>query len=119
MQLPLAYVVVRHRGEIVATIGPERVWLQPEVEALATDHPRRRFVGMLCLVGREMQRGTGAEPYDDRRASAYARALLMPEDEFDRLSAALDDAALAVRFGVPLAEVRTRRAERSVAGRRR
>jgi len=110
------YVAVYYRHRIVAVLTCDRVWYQPEIEALDADDPLRRFVATLCLVGREMQRGEGAEPYDERKASYYARAILMPDEDFDDLARTLDDAALARHFGVPEEEIEAKRMDRAYLG---
>ena len=110
------YVAVYYRGRAVALLTGDCAWYQPEIEALGGDDPLRRFVATLCLVGREMQRGEGAEPYDERKASYYARAILMPDEEFDALSSTLDDVGLAEHFGVPQEEVEAKRMDRAYLG---
>ena len=110
------YVAVYYRRRIVGLLTGDRAWYQPEIEALDPDDPLRRFVAILCLVGREMQRGEGAEPYDERKASYYARAILMPDEEFDELAPTLDDAALAQHFGVPEPEGEAKHRDRAYLG---
>ena len=77
---------------------------------------RRRVVAALCLVGRETRRGEGAEAHEERKARYHARTILMPDQEFDRLAPALDDAALARHFGVPESEVEAKRLDRAHLG---
>lgn len=110
------YVAVYYRRRVVGLLTGDRAWYQPEIEALEPDDPLRRFVATLFLVGREMQRGGGAEPYDERKASYYARAILMPDEDFDDLALTLDDAALARHFGVPEPEVEAKRLDRAYLG---
>ncbi len=110
------YVPVYYRRRIVGVLTRDRAWYQPEIEALEPDDPVRRFVATLCLVGREMQRGEGAEPYDERKASYYARAILMPDEDFDLLALTLDDPALAEHFRVPVREVEAKRRDRAYLG---
>lgn len=64
---------------------------------------------MMALLGREMQRGPDAEPYDDARVEFYARTALVPDDDFLRLDDGRSDAALAEYFNVPLGEIAAKR----------
>ena len=105
--------MITYGGRLAAVITPHRLWLMPPVAVLESDHPVRRFVSMKCLLGREMQFGPDAEPYDDDVADFYVRAALLPDDEFDRLALALDDVALAEHFNVPLDQVEAKRYDRA------
>jgi hypothetical protein len=107
--LPGRDVLVRYRGEVAAMATEYRVLLAPSIAALEPDHPRRRFVATLALVGREMTEQPGAEPYSDEQAAFYARMLLMPNDDFERLCEDLSDAELAEHFNVPLDQVPAKR----------
>jgi hypothetical protein len=105
-----ALTAVRYEGEVIGFVNPEQAWLDPEIAALEDDHPHKRFVSMLCLVGHEMQSGEGAEPYSHELAATYTREILVPEEEFVE-AAYLPDVVLAERFNVPLEQVRLRRSE--------
>ena len=63
-------------------------------------------------MGLELRVESG--PYDEERAAAYARELLMPTDCFTAL-AALPDLYLGSCFGVPAEQVPARRAELALA----
>jgi hypothetical protein len=102
-------VVVRYGGELAAVATQHRVLLAPNISALESDHPRRRFVATLALVGREMTKEPGAEPYCDQQAAFYARMLLVPNDEFEELCEELSDAELAEHFNVPLEQIAAKR----------
>jgi hypothetical protein len=102
-------VVVRYGGEVAAVATQHRVLLAPSFSALEGDHPRRRFVAAVALVGREMTREPGAEPYSDDQAAFYARMLLIPNDAFEALCHELSDAELAEHFNVPLEQVAAKR----------
>ena len=102
-------LLVRYGGEVAAVATDHRVLLAPAIAALEPDHPRRRFVAAMVLVGREMTSEPGAEPYDDEQVAFYARILLMPNDEFEVLAQELTDAELAENFNVPLEQVRAKR----------
>lgn len=93
----------------VAVIDYDGVYLMPPVAVLEQDHPNRRFVCMLALIGREMQLPPHAEPYDDERAAFYARAALIADDAFLCLDDGRSDAALAEHFNVPLEQVEAKR----------
>jgi hypothetical protein len=105
------FVVVRYGGVIAAVGTDDCVYFLPPITALERDHPRRRFVGVVALVAREMALGPDPEPYDEGLAQFYARILLMPNDEFELLSDELSDAELAERFNVPLEQVAAKRAD--------
>jgi hypothetical protein len=102
-------LLVSYAGEVVAVATEHRVLLAPWIAALEPDHPRRRFVAALVLVGRAMRTEPGFEPYDDDQAEFYARILLMPCNEFEPLAEELNDAELAECFNVPLEQVRAKR----------
>lgn len=100
---------IRFNGEVVAVIDPDSVVLLPPIDALELDHPHRRFVSMMALIGREMQMPPGAEPYDDAVAEFYARSALMPNEEFLEADDGRADAQLAEQFNVPLDQVEAKR----------
>src|SRR3954451_2787497 len=102
-------LLVRYGGEVVAVVTEHHALLAPSIAALEPDHPRRRFVAAVVLVGREMTAEPGAERYDDEQAAFYARILLLPNDEFELLAGQLTDAELAEYFNVPLDQVRAKR----------
>ena len=104
--------VIVHRGR-VAAVAAERVYLAPHIEVLEPDHPERRFVAALCLYSHAVDTGrAGCAVYDQEEAECFARALIMPAEDFDA-SAWLPDADLAERFMAPLDQVSVRRTERS------
>jgi hypothetical protein len=102
-------VIVRYGGQVAAVATQHRVLLAPAISTLEADHPRRRFVAALALVGREMTKEPGAEPYSDDQAAFYARMLLMPNDTFEALCDDLSDVELAEHFNVPIDQVRAKR----------
>jgi uncharacterized protein DUF955 len=69
-----------------------------------------RFACALALHAFEVATGLEPGPFDQRRAERFARALLMPADEFLAV-AGQSDAELAARFGVPIEQVPIRRIE--------
>jgi hypothetical protein len=78
---------------------------------LEADHPERRFVAALCLYSHAVDTGrVDRASYDHEEAERFARALLMPAEEFDAV-AWLPDADLAERFAAPLDHVAVRRRE--------
>ena len=93
----------------VAVIDQESVYLMPEIAVLEEDHPRRRFVYMLALIGREMQLPPDAERYDADLATFYARAALIADGAFLCLDDGRPDAALAEEFNVPLEQIEAKR----------
>ena len=104
--------IILHRGR-VAALAAERVLYAPHIDALEPDHPERRFVAALCLYGHAVDTGrAGCALYDQEEAERFARALMMPAEEFDAI-AWLPDADLAERFMAPLDQVSVRRTERS------
>ena len=102
-------VIVRYDGQVAAVATPRRVLLAPSISCLEGDHPRRRFVAAMALVGRQMTREPGAEPYSDDQAAFYARMLLIPNDAFEALCDDLADVELAEHFNVPLEQARAKR----------
>ena len=106
-RIPETTIFVGHAP--VAVIDHESVYLMPEVGVLEHDHPRRRFVCMLALIGREMQLPPRAEPYDDELAAFYARSTLIADEAFLCLDDGRPDAALAEHFNVPLEQIEAKR----------
>lgn len=103
-------VVVRYAGEVVAIARQDSVFLMPAIAVLELDHPRRRFVTAVALVGHQMSMEPFGEPYDDDLAQFYARILLMPNDDFGVLRGTMGDAdLLAEHFNVPLEQVAAKR----------
>jgi hypothetical protein len=109
---------IRYRGRLAALAG-EVVAFAPHIGALEPDHPERRFVSAMSVYACEVEQGLRAAPYDQEAAGRYARALLMPAEEFGQV-AHWPDAELAELFGSPLDEVAARRRDpRASAGDRR
>jgi hypothetical protein len=106
---------ITYRGQLVAlVVNGDLAVFSPEVEALAASEPLFRFAAAMCRLAMGLELGLDAGPYDEERAEAYARELLMPEDGFAAL-ATLPDAYLAACFGVPADQVPERRAELGLA----
>jgi hypothetical protein len=104
--------LIVYRGR-VAALAAERVYYAPHIDVLEPDHPERRFVAALCLYSHVVDGGrAGCNSYDHEEAERFARALLMPAEDFDA-SVWLPDAELAERFVAPVDHVSVRRSERS------
>ena len=71
--------VVRHEGEIVATVGATRYFLAPSVEALPPAHRKRRIVILMCAYALDIRQGSVAESYSDADALAVALDALEAE----------------------------------------
>jgi hypothetical protein len=99
--------MIIHRNRIAALCG-ERVYFAPHIEVLEADHPERRFVAALCLHSGWLDANAPDKQFDATMAERCARAILMPEDEFDHV-AHWPNFVLAERFGVPLDQVDVRR----------
>lgn len=80
-------------------------------------HPLVRFACALALHAFEVTTGLERGSFDQGRAERFARALLMPSEEFYAV-ADENDAELAERFGVPIEQVPARRVELRRAGHR-
>jgi hypothetical protein len=100
---------IRWSGRVVALALGDLVYLLPPLNVLEPDHPHRRFVSMLALVVRQMRLGGEDDPEDDVLAGFYARAGLLPDEEFLRLDDGRPDAELAEHFNVPLEQVEQKR----------
>jgi hypothetical protein len=75
--------LIFHRGRVAAPAA-ERVYYAPHIGALEPDHPDRRFVAALCLYSHAVDTGrAGLVVYDQEEAECFARALLMPAEDFD------------------------------------
>ena len=92
-------------------LAGERVHYAPHIAALEPDHPERRFVAALCLYSHAVDTGAAdCASYDQEEGERFARALLMPAEEFAPLSA-WRDAELAECFAAPPDQVAIRRRE--------
>jgi hypothetical protein len=101
---------IHYNRQIVAFVHEGEIRLEPGIAALAVDHPRRRWIAGLAIFACEVECGRDPGPYCSARASAHARALLLPAPRFAALSC-LPNAALARHFAVPGEQVAARRAE--------
>jgi predicted transcriptional regulator len=102
-------------GWPVALAGADEVHLHPallELAELEEGHAMVRFACALALHAFEVATGLQRGPFDQPRAERFARALLMPCEQFLALVDE-SDAALAEWFGVPVEQVPLRRAELS------
>src|SRR4051812_5141827 len=112
--------LITYRGQIVAIAGRERFRLAAHIDARADGDPLKTFVCFLVLYARDVLCGRlPAEPrrYLSARGERYARECLIPAPAF-RARAGHPDAELAWHFGVPLEQIRQRRAELTAYGRR-
>jgi len=105
--------LIVYSGWPVALAGADEVYLHPALLELADreqGHALVRFVCGLALHAFELATRLEEGPFDQGRAERFARALLMPAEEFLAL-ADESDAELAGRFGVPIEQVPARRME--------
>jgi hypothetical protein len=78
---------IRYAHRTVALWEGDDVLRPPEIAVLEPDHPRRRFVAMMCVYSAELDSGRlGPVPYRDGDAERYARYELMPEKLFSPLA---------------------------------
>jgi hypothetical protein len=102
---------IRYADRTVALCAGDHVLLAPEIAALESDHPTRRFVSMLCVFSAEVDAGTapdGACGYSPGAAERYARDQLVP-DELFCLLAHRPDHELAEAFVAPLEQIARKR----------
>ena len=112
--------LIVYDGWPVALAGADEVHLHPallELAELEEGHALVRFACALALHAFEVATGLEQGPFDQGRAERFARALLMPAEEFLAV-ADESDAELAGRFGVPIEQVPARRMELRSAGER-
>jgi hypothetical protein len=102
--------LIRYGGEPLALQESHHVLLAPAIAALEPEHPRRRFVAMMCVYALEVEDRLEPPPYTDTRAEAYARRALMPRSDF-LTRRELPDHRLAKVFNLPLEQIVLRRAE--------
>jgi hypothetical protein len=106
----MATTKIRYAGAFAALASPLRVHFAPPLDTAPADDPVRRFVYAMAVCARDVDQGELPGPYADELAEAYARAFLMPDDEFAS-AAGEPDEALAARFGVPLEQIALKRAD--------
>src|SRR4051794_13994841 len=111
---PIAGVtLITYQRQIVAIAGAHRLHLAPAIGDLPDGDPLKTFVCFLARYARDVQ--TGELPVDPTRYAPcrgehYARAALMPADEFSALHPR-SDPDLAAHFHVPLEQIAHRRTE--------
>jgi hypothetical protein len=103
-----------YRGDLAAIAASERVFLSPRIASLRPEEPLRRFVTVLCLYSRDIDTGALRGPFEQSEAELYARSFLVADEEFSEF-AHEEDRLLEQRFGLPVEQVRARRAD--LAGR--
>jgi hypothetical protein len=103
--------LITYRAEAVALVVHGNLALfATAVEELGADDPLHRFTAAMCRLAMELELGLAGGVYEEQRAQAYARELLMPEGEFAAL-AWLPDPYPATCFGVPPEQVKPRQLE--------
>ena len=101
-------ILIQYDGAPVATVGATRSFLAPQIEALPDGDPMLRFVVFMCAFALDIQNGRLPGPYSDDRATFFARAALIGDEEFAELEALPDD-EIAARLQVPIGEVEAKR----------
>ena len=99
---------VRYGGWPVAMATAERFWLVDSIVALPEHDALRVWAGWLCVYASDVLKGELPGPYEQHLAEAFARAVLMPSDEFTA-RAGQQDSRLAAHFNVPVEQVAARR----------
>ena len=105
-------VTVSYRGRAAVHVFGSRATLTAFGESLERDHPIRRWVTCMTFYALDVHDGHLPGPYSECEAERFARAVLMPSDEFLVL-AGCEDVDLADYFNVPLEQVARRRLELS------
>jgi hypothetical protein len=104
---------ILHNGQLVAFAHGPRIKLDPDLGALAPDHPDRRWASALATFACLIETGDQPGPYTADHAAEFARDVLLPIHQFV-CHAGLTDRALGAVFKVPVEQVRHRRAELSL-----
>lgn len=99
-----------HNGELVAFANGPNIKLDPNLDALAHDHPDRRWAIALATFACLVETGQQPGPYTPDGAARFARDLLLPLPGFLACIGSTDP-ALALLFNLPLDQVRERRTE--------
>jgi hypothetical protein len=105
--------LILYDGWPIAFAGPDDVHFHPallELAELGERHALMRFACALALYAFEVATGLEQGPFDQGRAERFARALLIPAEQFLAVAGATD-VELAERLGVPVEQVPARRAE--------
>src|SRR3954463_16534529 len=95
--------LITYQRQIVALAGAHRFYLAPAIDDLPDGDPLKTFVCFLALYARDVETGEvpgDATRYVPRRGERYARAALMPADEFSAMQHR-SDRELATHFHVP------------------
>ncbi len=96
--------------EVVAFAHGPRITLDPDLGALAPDHPDRPWPMVLATFACLIETGDQPGPYTPEHAAEFARDVLLPVHLFV-CHAGRTARALALIFKVPTEQVVQRRAE--------
>lgn len=102
---------ISYANRTVAFCEGDDVLLVTQVAALEPEHPKRRFVSMLCIYSAEIDARAAddeAGGFSAAEAERYARTELMPDQLFEAL-ACRPDHELAEAFVVPLEQINKKR----------
>lgn len=101
---------ILHNGQLVAFAQGPRIKLDPDLAALAPDHPDRRWAMALATFACLIETGDEPGPYTPDHAAEFARDVLLPVHLFVG-HAGMTARALALIFKVPTEQVVQRRIE--------
>lgn len=100
--------MIRYDGQIAAFAGARRCHLAFWVAQRPAGDPDLRMVAVMCLFAMDVNAGLAPAGYSDELALLFARCVLIDDLEFG-VYGDEDDAALAERFGVPVAQIAAKR----------
>lgn len=97
---------IRYGDDIVAVASSSRlhITLEQPTEQL------RRFLTLMGRYAADVETGELPGPYNDQHAERYARAALIPDEDFVQLGSQSDE-ALAAHFEVPLEQIAQKRVD--------
>lgn len=109
-------LAISYLGQPVATATRDRFFLAPTIAGLAERDPLRRLVELMVLYARDVLSGGLPGPYSTLDAELYARAVMLPAEEFLAVAGRPDE-WLAEHFNAPLEQVVARRGDPGVCER--
>lgn len=103
-------VPIEYRGELVALASRRRFHIvAPWLAAKARGDPDLRFVAYMCLCYAEVAAGRLSAPFSSELAERWSRFALLDPSEL--AAASESDEELALRWNVPVDQVRMARSD--------
>lgn len=105
-------LLIRYRGVTAARVTRTSIHLLPA--STVADEADRRWLLCMAFFARDVSAGSVPSPYSQARAEHFARHVLMPDAEFQRM-VHMPDILVAKVFDVPHDQVEEKRLDLALA----